>query len=130
LALKGNHDYAIIGVVIWLLGWIIESIADFQKFKFKQKNPDSFFNGGLYSKVRHPNYLGEILVWIGIFIFTIPSLDGWAWLSIISPIWIVVLLVKISGIPLLEDKAWKKYGDNPEFKKYLKNSWRLIPGLY
>jgi steroid 5-alpha reductase family enzyme len=130
LGAEESSKYSILGIVIWFFGWIIETLADQQKFSFKQKNPDSFYQGGLFSKIRHPNYLGEILVWIGIFVFTLPIYSGWTWLALVSPVWIVILLVGISGIPLLENKAWKKYGDDPEFQKYLKNSWRLFPYIY
>ena len=128
-----NHihkEHSWLGLVIWSAGWLIEAVADYQKFNFKQQYPDTFFEGGLFRHIRHPNYLGEILVWLGIFIFTIPSLNGWQWVSIVGPVWITFLLVKVSGIPLLEEKAWKKYGDDPEFKNYLDNSWRLIPRVY
>ena len=121
-----------LGLGIWMIGFVIESIADWQKFNFKQNtsNENSFVNIGLWKFIRHPNYLGEIMIWIGLFIFVIPVLSGFTWISIVSPLWITLLLVKISGIPLLEKRAWKKYGSNASFKSYFNNSYRLIPFIY
>lgn len=90
-------------VLLWLCGWLLESASDWQKFTFKSSNNNSdFINTGLYSSIRHPNYLGEILVWLGIFWYVAPSLSGWMWWSIISPAWVIILLVKVSGIPIIE----------------------------
>ena len=85
---------------------------------------------GLYSTVKYPNYLGEILCWIGVFTYAIPSFGGIEWLTIVSPLWIIVLLLYISGIPLLEKQYEKKYGNDPEFKKYQVKTRKLIPLIY
>ncbi len=123
---------------IWIMGgWIIavgglllESISDYQKSQFKNMpgNADKFFTGGLYKKIRYPNYLGEILFWIGIFICTSIVLDGIQWLSIVSPIVIILLLTRLSGIPILEKSRAVKYAKSPEYQSYLKNTYLLIPG--
>jgi steroid 5-alpha reductase family enzyme len=120
------------GFSLWLIGWIIEAVADYQKFVFKSKaeNRNNFITSGLYSRIRHPNYLGEILIWTGIFIYTIPVLSGWSWLAVISPVWLVILLVFISGIPLIDSNAIKKYGNDPAYKEYRKKSWYLLPYIY
>lgn len=116
--------------LIWALGWIIESVADWQKFIFKNSGESGFIQTGLYSKVRHPNYLGEILVWIGIFWYVAPSFDGWMWWSIVSPLWVIILLIRVSGIPLIEKANINKYKSNPAFKNYVQRTWRLIPYFY
>lgn len=121
-----------LGLGIWFIGFVIESIADYQKSVFKAdiSNKGQFINSGLWSVVRHPNYTGEILCWIGIFLFCVPALAGWQWVSLVSPIWISTLLIFISGIPLLE-KAYKtKYGSMPSYKKYVQSTYRLFPYLY
>ena len=124
--------FSSIGFGIWLLGFLIEAIADFQKsqFKSKSKNKGLFIQSGLWKKIRHPNYLGEILVWLGIFIFCIPHLSGMEWIAIISPLWITTLLIGISGIPLLKKDYERKYGHLDSYQKYVKESKLLIPGIY
>lgn len=119
-----------IGIAIAIFGLVMETIADNQKFSFKKKSPKEFMQTGLWKKIRHPNYTGEILFWIGIFLASVSYLSGWQWTAILSPLWIITLLLKFSGIPPLE-KMWnKKYGESQSFKDYKNNSWRLIPGIY
>ncbi len=119
-------------VILWLLGICIESIADWQKFTFRSKPQpnDAFIDYGLYKYIRHPNYLGEIIVWISIFWFVSPYLSGLEWLTIISPLWIIVLLIWISGIPLIELTNVDKYKGNKKFDAYVKRTWKLLPGIY
>ena len=121
-----------IGFIIFLLGWFIEWRADAQKNKFKSNvlNHHQFIATGLYKWVRFPNYLGEILVWVGIFISCTPVLAEWQWISIISPLWIILLLTKISGIPLLIKVQDKKYGQLEAYKSYVKKTKKLVPGVY
>jgi len=119
-----------IGCIIAIAGLILESIADYQKFQFKKKNPDTFIQSGLWKKIRHPNYTGEILFWIGVFISAASYLSGWQWAAVISPLWIILLLLKFSGIPPLEEKWAEKYDENPSFLEYKKESYKLIPGVY
>ncbi len=121
-----------IGVIIFLLGFLIETIADAQKFKFRL-NPDNkgkFMNQGLFSLVRFPNYTGEILVWTGIFLACIPVLQGLEWATIISPIWITGLLIGLSGIPFLEASNKERYGHLEAFQQYQKETQKLLPGIY
>lgn len=118
----------ICGAVIAFLGIMLEAIADFQKFVFKRRHPDQFMKKGLWRIVQHPNYLGEILVWIGLFVSSIPYVSWY--LAIVSPLWITLLLVFISGIPILQKKWAKKYGDDPEFRNYQSRTARLIPYLW
>jgi steroid 5-alpha reductase family enzyme len=127
----GNLKIIVPAIMVWAVGWLIESIADGQKFIFKSSNQGAgFIQKGLYSRIRHPNYLGEILVWIGIFWYVAPSLDGWMWWSVVSPLWVILLLLKVSGIPLIEKANEIKYKDDPAFQKYQQYSWRIIPFVY
>ena len=117
-----------LGAIIFLTGLLIEAIADQQKFTFK-KNPDNkgkWIASGLWAYSRHPNYLGEILCWVGAFIYCLPVLNGIEYLSIISPLFITLLLTKVSGIPILEKKADERWGQNPEYQKYKKETPVLI----
>lgn len=128
--LKSQVTFSLTGMLIWAIGWIIEATADYQKFSFKQKHPDKLMTQGLYSYVRHPNYTGEIMVWVGIFIFVSPSLVGAEWLSIVSPIWITILLIFISGIPLIRESWEKRYGNSKAYQEYINNTNALLPGIY
>jgi steroid 5-alpha reductase family enzyme len=123
---------SILGFSLWLIGWLLESVADWQKFTFRQDESKNgkFIQSGLFSRLRHPNYTGEILCWLGVFIYLVPAFSGLEWLSIISPLWIVTLLVFISGIPLLVEKHKEKYGHLKSYQEYVKKSWRLIPFVY
>ena len=121
-----------IGIVLWFFGFVMETVADAQKTSFKSSpgNKGRFVRTGLWTSLRHPNYTGEILVWIGLFLFTIPALSGIQFAAVVSPIWIAFLLIFVSGIPLLE-KSWeKRYGGDPEWEAYKKRSDRLLPGIY
>ena len=124
------QPFLMAGLFVWLTGWLIESIADFQKFHFKKKNPQVYYKKGLYAIVQYPNYLGEILCWIGVFVFVFPALQGWEYVGIISPLWIIFLLVGVSGIPLLEKKAKKRYSAQEKVMAYKKQTPKLIPFIY
>lgn len=120
------------GASIFILGWILETVADFQKFKFRSlpANNGKFMSSGLFKFIRFPNYLGEIMVWFGIFIAATPSLSGISWLTIIGPIWITLLLIKVSGIPYLERSNKERYGHLESFQQYQKTTRKLIPGIF
>ena len=117
-----------IGLLVFILGLSIEIIADYQKTVFRRKieNKDKFITTGLWSLSRHPNYFGEILLWTGIAIMSISSLQGLQYLTLISPIFVYVLLVYISGVRILEAQAEKKWGHLDSFKEYIKNTPRLF----
>lgn len=112
-----------IGLFAWLVGFYFQSVADYQLMRFikKNKQPGAVLQTGLWKYSRHPNYFGEILMWWGIFIITLPVENSFYF--IISPVCISLLLVFVSGIPLLEKK---KAGD-PEFEAYKKRTSALIP---
>ena len=117
-----------IGVIIWLSGFVIEIVADEQKrrFKLNSSNQHSFINKGLWSWSQHPNYFGEIILWIGVMVVALPVLSGWQYLSLISPVFVFFLLTRISGIPMLDSAARKRWGDDPDFQKYRESTPVLI----
>lgn len=116
-----------VGLILWTIGFLIETIADQQKFVFKNKNPKKFIKSGLWKYSRYPNYFGEMLLWWGLFIMVIPYLIGLNWVTIIGPIFITFILLFVSGIPLLEKSYNKKYGNDKEYQEYKKNTSKLIP---
>tara|TARA_B100000941_G_scaffold43019_2_gene26249 strand:+ start:2238 stop:3107 length:870 start_codon:yes stop_codon:yes gene_type:complete len=121
--------YLLIGLVIWIIGFAIEVIADNQKSKFRSnsENKDKFISTGIWSWSRHPNYFGEILLWIGITVIALPVLQGWQFITLISPIFIIFLLTQVSGVRLLELRGKKKWGENEEYQRYIQNTSVLIP---
>lgn len=121
--------FALIGFVVWLIGFGFEVIADSQKSRFNADpmNKGKFINIGLWAKSRHPNYFGEIVLWIGITIIALPVLQGWQWVALISPLFVTVLLTRVSGIPLLEKRADAKWGGQAEYEEYKKKTPVLIP---
>ncbi|MDW3192407.1 MAG: DUF1295 domain-containing protein [Cytophagales bacterium] len=137
-ALSSNIDFSphlvefSIGSIVFMIGWLLEIVADHQKFNFRSlaSNDGKFMSEGLFSIIRFPNYLGEILVWSGIFITTIPALSGLSWLTIVGPIWITFLLIKVSGIPYLERSNKERYGHLESFHQYQKTTKKLIPGIF
>jgi steroid 5-alpha reductase family enzyme len=123
--------FAIIGFLVWAFGFAIEVVADAQKSRFSA-NPDNkgkFIQTGLWSRSRHPNYFGEIVLWVGVTIIALPVLQGWQWVSLISPIFVTFLLTRVSGVPLLEKKADKKWGGQEDYESYKKRTPVLIPRL-
>ena len=118
------NGYLYLGFGLFLTGFIIEIIADKQKSKFRSNldNKDKFINTGLWSKSRHPNYLGEIILWLGISIMSISSLSGLQYLTLVSPLFTYLLLVYVSGVRLLEESGNKKWGHLNSYKEYVKNT--------
>ncbi|MEL6868320.1 MAG: DUF1295 domain-containing protein [Pseudomonadota bacterium] len=119
----------IIGILIWAAGFLIEIVSDRQKSAFKA-NPDNkgkFINVGLWAWSRHPNYFGEIVLWIGMAIVAIPVLQGWQWATLISPFFVTFLLTKVSGVPMLEEKSDERWGGQEDYEAYKANTPVLIP---
>ena len=121
--------FAVIGTLIWIFGFSIEVIADQQKTNFKDDpaNKDNFITVGLWSWSRHPNYFGEMVLWIGIAVIAFPVLIGWQLVALISPIFVVFLLTRISGITMLESRGYKKWKDDPAYIDYLERTSVLVP---
>jgi steroid 5-alpha reductase family enzyme len=129
--LAQSIEVCIPALLLWGAGMVIESVADWQKFIFKSNNPpNAFISHGMYKYIRHPNYTGEILIWVSVFWYVSPILTGWQWVSVISPGWIIILLTAISGIPLIEKENKKKFKEDPEYASYIARTRRLVPGLY
>jgi len=119
------------GILLWVVGFGIEVIADQQKTNFRN-DPDNkgrFIKSGLWSRSRHPNYFGEILLWIGVALVAMPVLAGWQLLTLISPLLVILLLTRVSGIPLLERKAENTWGNDAEYIAYRNSTPVLIPRL-
>lgn len=126
---KALDVFAIAGLLIWGFGFAFEVIADLQKSRFRA-NPDNkgkFIQTGLWSRSRHPNYFGEIVLWVGVAVIAVPVLRGWQWIALISPVFVTLLLTRVSGIPLLEKKADEKWGGQEEYESYKKGTPVLIP---
>jgi len=121
--------FLVVGVLIWAIGFAIEVAADTQKSKFKADpaNDGKFISSGIWAWSRHPNYFGEIVLWIGVAVIALPVLQGWAWVTLISPVFVTLLLTKISGVPMLEERADKKWGGQPDYEAYKANTPVLIP---
>lgn len=118
-----------VGIIIWSSGMLIEIISDNQKSKFRANpaNAGKFISSGLWAWSRHPNYFGEITLWVGMAIVALPVLTGWQWFTLISPIFVAFLLIKISGIPMLEETADKRWGGLDDYEAYKRNTPVLLP---
>jgi steroid 5-alpha reductase family enzyme len=114
---------SIIGLTIWIVGFIFESVGDYQLKKFKKggKNKGKVITHGLWRYTRHPNYFGEATMWWGIFLIVVSA--GITPITIISPLLITFMLLFVSGVPMLE----KKYRDNPDFQAYAKLTSKFFP---
>ncbi|MBX3147784.1 MAG: DUF1295 domain-containing protein [Gemmatimonadales bacterium] len=129
---KDLDGFALVGTLIWLLGFGFEAVADAQKSRFNSdpRNKGRFISTGLWSRSRHPNYFGEIVLWIGVAVIALPVLHGWQRIALISPVFVAVLLTRISGIPLLARKAEAKWGGQADYQAYKERTPLLIPRLW
>ena len=119
------------GIALWGAGFIVEVAADAQKrrFRLQPENADRFIATGLWARCRHPNYLGEILLWTGVAVTALPALDGWRYLTLVSPVFVWLLLTRVSGIPLLEAQADRKWGADPAYRAYKARTPALVPRI-
>lgn len=119
---------AMIGLLLWLIGFTIEVIADEQKrrFRLNPDNKDRFIASGLWAWSRHPNYFGEIVLWFGVAVIASPVLQGWQYVTLLSPVFVYFLLTKVSGIPLLEAGARKRWGGDAAFERYVATTSSLL----
>ena len=117
-----------VGIALWLFGFAVEVIADNQKTQFKKdpNNKDRFITSGLWSWSQHPNYFGEITLWLGLALFTYPVLSGWQLVTLISPIFVYLLLTRLSGIPTLDRLAKEKWGSDSDYAAYVRTTSKLI----
>jgi steroid 5-alpha reductase family enzyme len=121
--------FALVGSLIWVFGFAVEVAADTQKGRFKANpgNKGKFIHTGLWAWSRHPNYFGEIVLWIGVAIIALPILRGWQWVTLISPVFVTLLLTRVSGVPMLEKRADEKWGGQDDYEAYKKRTPVLIP---
>lgn len=121
----------VIGWSVWIAAFLFEVVADAQKSSFRgdSANAKKFITTGLWAYSRHPNYFGEICMWVGICLSGSSCFTGAQWLSWISPLTTYVLLMKVSGVPLLEAKGEKEWGQLPEYQWYVKHTPCIVPAL-
>ncbi len=117
------------GAGLWALGFTMELLADWQKRQFRANpaNHGKFIQSGLWAWSRHPNYAGEILLWVGVFIVCAPMLQSWQWVGMISPLFVTLLLTRVSGIPMLEASAKARWGHDPAYQAHVARTPVLWP---
>lgn len=117
-----------VGIAVWTIGILTEIVADQQKSAFRADpaNKGRFIDTGLWAWSRHPNYFGEIVLWTGVAIIAIPVLEGWQWVTLISPVFVAFLLTKVSGVPLLEKTADQRWGGQDDYEAYKQNTPVLV----
>lgn len=121
--------YLYSGLGLWLVGFAFEALADLEKARFRSNaaNKGKFISSGLWGLSRHPNYFGEIVLWLGIAVIAFPLLTGWQYAALLSPVFVIVLLMKGSGVPLLEEAADKRWGGQVEYEAYKARTPVLVP---
>jgi steroid 5-alpha reductase family enzyme len=121
--------FAALGGAMWLVGFGFEAVADHQKRVFRRDpaHQGRFITTGLWAWSQHPNYFGEILLWTGIAVIAVPALSGPQYATLLSPVFVFVLLTRISGIPLLAARAQKQWGQDPAFRAYRQRTALLLP---
>ena len=119
----------LVGLLVWLAGFGIEAAADYQKSRFRADpaNQGTFIRTGLWAWSRHPNYFGEITLWIGVALIALPVLRGWQWVTLISPVFVFLLLTRVSGVPLLEKSADRRWGGQGDYEAYKRRTAVLVP---
>ncbi len=118
-----------VGVAAWAAGFAIEVAADAQKRRFRaqKENAGRFVRHGLWAWSQHPNYFGEIVLWTGIALCALPALDGWQHATLVSPVFVWLLLTRVSGTRMLDASARRRWGDDPEYLEYTARTPRLLP---
>ena len=127
---SGLNNYAIVGSAIWLFGFIFEIVADYQKSYFNKFNKGKFISSGLWSMSRHPNYFGEFMLWLGITIASIGYIDNYKYIVFLTPIFVYLLLTRVSGVNLLEEIGDKRWSNNKDYKEYKKNTPIFFPKIF
>jgi len=119
----------VVGLIVWIVGFGIEVKADTEKSTFKKdpSNHGKFISTGIWAWSRHPNYFGEITLWIGMALIALPAFQGREFVALVSPLFVILLLTKISGLPALERRGLKRWGDDPDYQQYLANVPVLVP---
>jgi len=121
--------FAVIGTLIWVVGFTFEVLADRQKsaFRAKPENREAFITTGLWAWCRHPNYFGEIVLWSGVAVIAWPVLEGWQYVTLISPVFVWMLLTRISGVRMLEARAARRWGEDEAYQRYRDTTPTLLP---
>jgi steroid 5-alpha reductase family enzyme len=119
----------LVGIAVWAVGFAIEAVSDHQKrvFRADPANAGRFIDTGLWAWSRHPNYFGEIVIWTGIALIALPTLSGWQTVTLISPLFVYLLLTRVSGIPILEKRAEERWGGEPAYRDYKAKTPVLFP---
>ena len=114
----------VLGSIIWMIGFVFESVSDWQlaRFKADQTNAGKVMDRGLWAYSRHPNYFGECLIWWGIFLIALSTPNSW-W-TVVSPIVITAVLLKMTGIPLTEKTI---INTRPGYRDYIKRTPSFFP---
>ena len=94
-----------------------------------RRTPTGSIATGLWARCRHPNYFGEIVLWTGVAVAALPALESWRYVTLISPVFVWLLLTRISGIPLLEAQAERQWGGDPAYLSYRARTPTLVPAL-
>ena len=124
------NNYAIVGSIVWLFGFLFEIIADIQKSNFNKFNKGEFISNGLWSITRHPNYFGEFILWLGITIASLGYIDNYKYVLLLTPIFVYLLLTRVSGVNLLEEIGEKRWGNSKEYQKYKEKTPLFFPKLF
>ena len=121
--------WVVLGTALWVIGFVIEVVADSQKSAFTAAHPDGeqWIDEGLWAMAQHPNYFGEMLLWTGLCITGFGFYEGMQWLALLSPAFVYGLLRFGSGVPLLQERAQKRWGNDPDFQRYLTETNLLLP---
>ena len=121
--------WAAIGLLVWLIGFGIEAVSDAQKDRFRSdpSNQGRFITDGLWAWSRHPNYFGEIMLWVGVALIAVPALSGWQYITLLSPVFVWALLTRVSGVPMLERRADKRWGGQDDYEAYKSATPVLVP---
>ena len=124
------NGFAVIGAVIWVFGFLFEVVADNQKSNFNKNNKGKFMSTGLWSVSRHPNYFGEFMLWLGITIASFGYLDNYNYIILLTPVFVYLLLNRVSGVNLLEEIAEKRWGNDKNYKEYKKRTPIFFPKFF
>ncbi|MEN9539365.1 MAG: hypothetical protein RLZZ126_1600, partial [Pseudomonadota bacterium] len=124
--------WTLAGATLWAVGFVLEVIADWQKSRFRADpaHANRFIATGLWAWSRHPNYAGEILLWLGVFVVCVPMLQGLQWAVVLSPLFVILLITRVSGLPMLESAARKRWGEDTAYQAYVARTpclWPAIP---
>jgi len=117
------------GLALWAVGFAIEAVSDIQKAAFRRDpaNRGRFIATGLWKYSRHPNYFGEALLWWGLFAAAAPAFRGWDFLTALGPLGLTLLLLFVSGVPLLEKAADKRFGTDDAYREYKRRTSVFVP---